>query len=78
MKTVELFRDFDYRAHPRRTMRFHAGDTYARVLELAAQEIERNGAGRIICPRGGRHLSDARCVDCTVDASHAFRPRQRQ
>ena len=50
MKTVELFRDFDYHAHPRKTVRFHAGCTYSRVLELAAHEIERHGAGRIISP----------------------------
>jgi len=48
MKTVEMFIDFDYRPHPRKTVRFHAGTTYTRVLELAAREIERHGAGRIV------------------------------
>ena len=73
MKTVELFRDFDYRTHPRRTVRFHGGVTYARVLELAAQEIERNGAGRIIPPdAAGSYLTRD-----MIDASHAFKPRPR-
>ena len=70
MKTVELFRDFDYRPHPRRTVRFYAGVTYARVLELAAQDIERNGAGRII-DAGTYSTRDL------TDASHAFKPRNR-
>jgi hypothetical protein len=52
MKTVELFRDFDYRLHPRRSMRFRAGVTYARVLETAARQIEAAGAGRIVMPSG--------------------------
>lgn len=70
MRTVELFRDFDYRPHPRRTIRFHAGVTYARVLELAAAEIERAGAGRVLSPdTAGQYL--------TRDARHAFRPRKR-
>jgi hypothetical protein len=65
VKTVYLFRDFDYHPHPRRTVRFHAGITYARVLELAAIEIERAGAGRIIAPcAAGSYL--------TRDARHAF------
>jgi hypothetical protein len=67
MKTVELFRDFDYRPHPRKTVRFHAGTTYSRVLELAASEIERAGAGCIVSP-------DAAGGYLTRDASHAFRP----
>ena len=75
MKTVQLFRDYDYHAHPRKTVRFHAGCTYSRVLELAAREIERHGAGRILVGRaldaagGGEYL--------TRDASHAFKPRSR-
>jgi phosphate uptake regulator len=48
MKTVEMFRDFDFPLHPRRSVRFVAGTTYSRVLELAAREIERHGAGRIV------------------------------
>ena len=72
MKTVYLDRDFDYRPHPRRTVRFHAGITYSRVLELAALEIERNGAGRIV-PAPSLDAAG----DCpTVDASHAFKPRR--
>jgi hypothetical protein len=73
-KTVELFRDFDYRPHPRRTVRFHGGITYARVLELAAKEIERAGAGRIISPQdaAGEYLTRT-----IVDAGHAFRPHRR-
>jgi hypothetical protein len=50
MKTVYLDRDFDFPLHPRRTVRFHAGVTYSRVLELAAREIERKGAGHIVDP----------------------------
>jgi hypothetical protein len=70
VKTVELFKDFDYRPHPRKTIRFHAGTTYTRVLELAAQEIERTGAGRILPPHAaGSYL--------TRDASHAFRVRRK-
>ena len=69
MKTVYLTRDFDYRPHPRRCVRFHAGTTYSRVLELAAQEIERKGAGRIV------HKPSDAAGDLTRDASHAFRPR---
>ena len=72
MKTVELFRDFDYRAHPRKTIRFHANTTYSRVLELAAQEIERSGAGRILAP------PDAAGTYLTRDASQAFKPRHRR
>jgi hypothetical protein len=68
MKTVELFEDFDYHAHRRKTVRFHAGTTYSRVLELAAQEIERKGAGRIVNTPGD-------VVGDIVDARHAFRPR---
>ena len=50
MKTVFMERDFDYPLHPRRTVRFRGGVTYARVLEIAAREIERHGAGRVISP----------------------------
>lgn len=46
--------DYDYRPHPRMSVRFVAGYTYRRVLEVAAREIERVGAGRI--------------VGCSVDA----------
>ena len=71
MKTVELFRDFDYPLHPRRTVRFHAGTTYSRVLEIAAREIERKGAGRIV------HQPSDAVGDIIFDASHAFKRPQR-
>lgn len=73
MKTVELFTDFDYRAHPRRVVRFHGGVTYTRVIERAAQAIEQAGAGRIMAAPpdvAGNYL--------TRDARHAFRPRRHQ
>jgi len=75
MKTVELFRDYDYRPNRRRTVRFHGGITYSRVLEIAAHEIERVGAGRIMdaCDPAGTYLTrDVR------DASYAFKPRKRR
>jgi hypothetical protein len=67
MKTVYLDRDYDYPLHPRRTVRFRAGTTYDRVLEIAAREIERIGAGRIV-PKPFDAAG-------SVDASHAFKPR---
>jgi hypothetical protein len=70
MKTVYLTRDFDYRPHPRRAVRFVAGVTYSRVIELAAREIERQGAGRIV-PKP----FDAAGV---VDARGAFLPRNKR
>ena len=75
MKTVELFVDFDYPLHPRRTVRFRGGVTYARVLEIAAREIERHGAGRVIspCDPAGTYLTRD-----MVDAGHAFRPKRRR
>jgi hypothetical protein len=71
MKTVRMIRDYDYTPHPRKTVRFHAGVTYAHVIEAAAREIERAGAGRIVLPdtAGDFYL--------TRDASHAF-PRNRK
>jgi hypothetical protein len=70
MKTVSVFEDFDYHAHPRKMVRFHAGNTYSRVLELAAREIERAGAGRIVPPVEPTG-------DYWIDARHAFQPRKR-
>ena len=70
MKTVEMFRDYDYRPHPRRMVRFLGGTTYARVIEAAATEIERAGAGRIALP------SDPASTYLVRDASAAFRPRK--
>jgi len=72
MQTVYFNRDYHYSLHPRRTVRFRAGVTYARVLEIAAREIERQGAGRIVVMPSG----DAAGTDI-VDARHAFRPRKR-
>lgn len=72
MKTVELFRDFDYRPHPRKMVRFHAGCTYARVLELAAREIEQSGAGRILDGQ------DVAGTYLTCDARAAFTPRRKR
>jgi len=69
MKTVELFRDYDYRPHKRKTVRFYGGTVYTRVLEIAAHEIERTGAGRIM-------TSDPVGTYLTRDASHAFKPRK--
>jgi hypothetical protein len=68
MKTVTMLRDYDYAPHPRRSIHFRAGVTYARVLEAAAREIERAGAGRILCP------PDTAGTYIVKDASHAFRP----
>jgi len=64
MKTVEMFRDYDYLLHPRKTVRFRGGVTYARVLEAAAREIERAGAGRIALPSDpvGTYMTDAGLV----------------
>lgn len=72
MKTVELFRDFDYRPHKRKTVRFHGGITYSRVLEIAAREIERAGAGRIMVAS-----PDAAGTYSTRDARPAFTPRRK-
>jgi hypothetical protein len=68
VKTVELFRDFDYEAHPRKTVRFHAGVTYSRVLEAAAAAIERAGAGRVV--------GQADAAGTIIDAKHAFSLRR--
>jgi len=75
MKTVELFVDFDYPLHPRRTVRFRGGVTYARVLEIAAREIERHGAGRVISPFDPAGSYPTRDM---VDAGYAFRPKRRK
>jgi hypothetical protein len=65
MKTVEMTCDYSYRLTPRKIVCFKAGITYRRVLETAAREIERAGAGRIVGsndPAGD-----------SVDARDAFR-----
>ena len=77
MKTVELFRDFDYPLHPRRTVRFRGGVTYARVLEIAAREIERHGAGRILTALDTDAAGSYLTRDM-VDAGYAFRPKRRR
>ena len=51
-------------------VRFLGGTTYARVIEAAATEIERAGAGRIALP------SDPASTYLVRDASAAFRPRK--
>jgi hypothetical protein len=67
MKTVSMLKDHDYAAHPRLTIRFHAGVTYSHVIEAAARDIVAAGTGRILLPEtSGNYL--------TRDASHAFRP----
>jgi hypothetical protein len=68
MKTVSMIHDFDYVAHPRRTIRFQAGVVYTRVIERAAQAIEQAGAGRIVMDAAG--TSDM------TDASDAWRRRR--
>jgi len=75
MKTVFMERDFDYPLHPRRTVRFRGGVTYARVLEIAAREIERHGAGRVISPCDPAGSYPTRDM---VDAGYAFRPKRRK
>jgi len=67
MKTVEVWRDFDYRCHRRKFVRFRAGITYRRVLENAARAIERAAAGRIV----GSDSDTA--GDLVRDARNAFR-----
>ena len=74
MKTVELFRDFDYPLHPRRTVRFRGGITYSRVLEIAARRIESAGACRIITAPDPDAAGSYLTRDM-VDAGHAFRKR---
>jgi hypothetical protein len=71
MKTVMMKTDFDYRPHPRKTVRFRAGITYSRVLELAAREIERTGAGRIMDLEPG--AAGTYLTRDMVDARPAFR-----
>jgi hypothetical protein len=66
MKTVEVTRDYAYRLDKRRLVQFKAGITYRRVLETAAREIERAGAGRIV----GSNTDPA---GSSVDARDAFR-----
>ena len=67
-----MFADYDYRADSRKRVRFHAGTTYARVLELAAREIERQGAGRILDGQ-----ADGAAGNRLIrDASHAWRRRK--
>lgn len=48
MKTVEMFRDFDYRATKHRVTAFKAGNAYDRVTEAAAKAIVEADAGRVL------------------------------
>lgn len=48
MKSIEMFRDYDYRP-TRDVMRsYRAGRVYRRVPEAAVQKILESGAGRIV------------------------------
>jgi hypothetical protein len=67
MKTVFMLRTYDYRPHPARAVRFLEGVTYSHVLEAAAREIEREGAGRIVYAH----------EEMTIDAGPVFRPGKR-
>jgi hypothetical protein len=73
MKSVELFRTFDYHPHARLTVRFAEGVIYTRVLEAAAKAIERAGAGRIVELGGDGAAGDYQHT--IIDASHAWRRR---
>lgn len=48
MKTVYLTRDYVYRPHWKRQVLFKRGETYRRVLEAAARQIERAEAGLVL------------------------------
>lgn len=72
MKTVYLYRNFDYRAHRKWSVRFQAGITYQRVIEAAAAAIVRAGAGRVLSDLG----EDT--AGLIVDARSAFEPRKRR
>lgn len=48
MKTVEMARDFSYRAKPRVFIQYLGGTTYERVPEAAARAIVEAGAGKIV------------------------------
>jgi hypothetical protein len=75
MKTVEMFERFDYRASRAITVRFEPGVIYLRVLETAAKQIERAGAGRIVVASSSL-LTDAAGDTLTVDARNAFKRRR--
>jgi hypothetical protein len=70
VKTVYLTRDFIYRPHWKWQVRFKGGMTYRRVLESAAQAIERAGAGRVVV----QELDGAASSD-VADAYHAWQRR---
>ncbi len=46
MKTIEMSRDYSFRAGPRVFVQFKAGVTYQRVTETQARAIIDAGAGR--------------------------------
>jgi hypothetical protein len=71
MKTVKFFRSFDYRPNSHMTVRFIGGITYRHVLEAAARQIERAGAGRIVC-----NETEATDNANVVDAKNAFKRRR--
>ena len=72
MKSVYLNRNYDFPLHPRVTVRFHAGTTYSRVLELAAREIERKGAGYIVDPDKPDGVAGN-----TIDTRHIFTSKRK-
>lgn len=48
MKTVEMFRDFNYTPHPAQTIAYKSGQTYERVPEAAVRAIILDDAGRVV------------------------------
>lgn len=48
MKTVEMVRDFSYRAKARVFIQYLGGTTYERVPEVVVRAILEAGAGKIV------------------------------
>jgi hypothetical protein len=48
MKTVRMFRDFDYRPTPKFLTAFKGGKTYSRIPEAAVKAIIEAKAGEIV------------------------------
>lgn len=48
MKTIKIYRDFNFRAGPRTFVAFKAGQTYQRVTESAAAAIVAAKAGSVV------------------------------
>lgn len=64
MKTVYVNRDYYYRPHPKFSVAFKSGTVYRRVLDAAADAIERSGAGSVV--------PDDDVAAGTVDASRVW------